>query len=39
MKISEQNLDHISMHSEGTESSGKASQPENRNIVAFIEDL
>ena len=31
--------DHISMHSEGTKSSGKTSQPENRNIMAAIEDL
>ena len=27
------------MHSGGTKSSGKASQPENKNIVAAIEDL
>ena len=30
---------HISMYSEGTKSSRKASHPKNRNIIAAIEDL
>ena len=32
-------VDHISMHIEGTKSSGEASQPENKNIVTAIKDL
>ena len=35
----EPSADHISKHSEGTESSGEAGHPENRNIMAAIEDL
>ena len=35
----EPSADHISIHTEGTESSGEASQPENRNIMTAIEDL
>ena len=33
------NVEYISMHAKGIESSGKANQPENRNIVTAIEDL
>ena len=36
---SEPSADHISMHSEGTESSGEAGHLENKNIMAAIEDL
>ena len=35
----EPSADHISKHSEGTESSGEAGHLENRNIMAAIEDL
>ena len=35
----EPSVDHISMHSEGIESFGEAGYPENRNIMAAIEDL
>ena len=36
---SKPSANHISMHSEGTESSGEVGQPENRNIMVAIEDL
>ena len=32
-------VEHISMHIEGTKSSGEANQPKNRNIMTAIEDL
>ena len=35
----ELSTDHISIHTEGTESSGEASHPKNRNIMTAIEDL
>ena len=35
----EPSVDHISMLSGGTESSSETSQPENKNIVAAIENL
>nr|POF08006.1 hypothetical protein CFP56_55320 [Quercus suber] len=37
--LSEPSANHISMHSEGIESSSKASHHENRNTMAIIEDL
>jgi len=36
---SEPNTDHVSMHSEGAESSGKSGRHETRGIMATIEDL
>ena len=36
---SKPSANHISMHSEGTESSGEVGQPKNRNIMVAIEDL
>ena len=36
---SKPNTDHISMHSEGTESSGEVGHYESRSIMAAIEDL
>ena len=36
---SEPRADHLSMHFEGTKSSGEAGHPENKNIMAAIEDL
>lgn len=36
---SEPSADHLSMHFEGTESSGEAGHPKIRNIMAAIEDL
>ena len=36
---SKPSADHLSMHSEGTESFGEAGHPKNRNIMAAIEDL
>ena len=35
----EPSANHISVHYEGTKSSGDASHPKNRNIMAAIEDL
>ena len=36
---SKPSTDHISVHSEGVESSGEASHCESREIMAAIEDL